>query len=125
MIAMHSKEHRDLLIRAAVALETHTDLTAADVVALIRDLRAAAEPLKAGRIRIRCTDTLKNVSYVQVDTGKRTVSCMLSNGIPAGLGYAGVLGDRVAAEFDLSDATTPSDALAIMRRHGSYEYELV
>ena len=77
------------------------------------------------RIRIKCTDSLRNVSYVHNSNGHWR--CNLSNGIPAGMSYAGVTGDEMAVLFALDDATSADDALAVMRRHGSRlcQYEVV
>jgi hypothetical protein len=77
------------------------------------------------RIRIKCTDKLRNVAYVHNTGG--SWRCNLANGIPASLSYAGVRGDEMAALFALDDAQHEDDALAAMIKHGSqhFNYEVV
>ena len=68
-------------------------------------------------IRIKCTDSHRNVSYVHNSGG--SWRCNLSTGIPASMSYAGIHGGEMAVVFALDDAQSPSDALAVMQQHGS------
>lgn len=77
-------------------------------------------------IRIRCTDDLGNIAYVY-QTKEGNWSCVLSSGTPATFWYAGVSGDEMQCRFALEDSTSPEEALAAIRKHGSprYTYTLV
>ncbi|MBA2934641.1 hypothetical protein HZF05_11095 [Sphingomonas sp. CGMCC 1.13654] len=79
-----------------------------------------------GRIRIRCADAHRNITYITRGEDHR-VRCILSNGVLASFFYAGILSDEVAARFALEDCRTPEAALEVVRRLGSrtFQYSLV
>jgi len=119
-------------IKLDIADGTPPELVGACVRAGIEDwliengYPTAAPQKTAKRIRIKCTEVrLSNVSYVHCDGGDWR--CVLANGIPAGMSYAGVLGDETKVRFKLEDATTPEEALEVMRAAGGrhWTYELV
>lgn len=79
--------------------------------------KAAKVPAPKAPIRIRTSDEIGNVSFVYRDA-LGAWRCVLANGMPAGLEYAGVSGDRVTeCRFALENTTTAADALAVLRRY--------
>lgn len=80
--------------------------------------------------RIKCSDVSYKkpaISYVVRENGR--VSCILSNGIPAALSYAGVMHtvDEQGLRFQLQDAPDGETAIALIKRHAwpaNWRYEL-
>ena len=80
------------------------------------------------QIRIKHTDYLGKVAYI-VRQANGQISCMLANGIPAALSYAGVAGDEMAMRFKLQDARDGDDMVRLLElgqlgrvRGSSYEW---
>ena len=65
------------------------------------------------QIRIKHTDYLGNVAYIVRQTNGQ-ISCMLANGIPTALSYAGVAGDEMAMRFKLQDARDGDDMVRLL-----------
>lgn len=70
-------------------------------------------------IRIKCSDHAyrpPNVAYIyqRQDGGW---GCVLANGVPAAMSYAGIGGDEMGLKFELEDARTEEDALTTVLRH--------
>lgn len=65
-------------------------------------------------IRVRCIDQLGNIAYITKDG--RGVSCVLANGIPAGLSYAvGYCPDEVGAKLKIRAARNADEVLEVVR----------
>lgn len=77
------------------------------------------------RCTIKVTDDLRNVSYLHIDGPK--VSCVLSNGTPASLFYAGFGDGEEAARIALARIHSIEDALNFCRTAGrrNRHYEVV
>lgn len=76
-------------------------------------------------MRIKCTDTFGNVSYIHKRNG--LWQCHLANGTSASFDYAGIGPDEMMFQFCLEDAETPEAALDVAKKHGNsrFKYELV
>jgi hypothetical protein len=80
-------------------------------------------PNPAHSARIKCTDQLRNVSYLHYRNGW---ICTLANGMGAALSYAGFPHNQeTACRFALDDCKTRSEVLAVAQRYGSRTYELI
>ena len=80
------------------------------------------------QIRIKHTDRLGNVAYIVRQTDGQ-ISCVLANGTPAALSYAGVAGDQMFMRFMLQDARDGDDMVRLLElgqlgraRGSSYEW---
>lgn len=77
-----------------------------------------ANPNVRERFRISCTDSLGNVSYLYRPIGG-SWCCVLGNGTPAALSYAGIPHNyQTAARFALDDTRTSAEALAVLASYG-------
>jgi hypothetical protein len=77
-------------------------------------------------IRIKCTDTLGNVSYIYSDKDGSGPYCALANGLGATFHYAGIPEKQyMELRFAFEDADTPDDFMAWVRAHGSSKYERI
>ena len=65
------------------------------------------------QIRIKHTDRLGNVAYIVRQTDGQ-ISCVLANGTPAALSYAGVAGDQMFMRFMLQDARDGDDMVRLL-----------
>jgi len=72
-------------------------------------------------IRIKATSALGGVAYIHRSIDG-AFSCVLANGIPASLSYAGIHTDEMACRFALDDCSTGEEALAIVRQRGASNY---
>jgi len=77
-------------------------------------------------IRIKATSALGGVAYIH-RAADGPFSCVLANGIPASLSYAGIHADEMGCRFALDDCSTGEEALAVVRQHGAsnYTYDLL
>ena len=80
------------------------------------------------QIRIKYTGRLGNVAYIVRQTDGQ-ISCVLANGTPAALSYAGVAGDQMFMRFMLQDARDGDDMVRLLElgqlgrvRGSSYEW---
>ena len=65
------------------------------------------------QIRIKHTDRLGNVAYIVRQTDGQ-ISCVLANGTPVALSYAGVAGDQMFMRFMLQDARDGDDMVRLL-----------
>jgi hypothetical protein len=80
-----------------------------------------ANPAHAARIK--CTDHLRNVSYLHYRNGW---VCTLDHGLSAAMSYAGFPHNQeMACKFALDDCHSPAEVLAVAKRYGSSTYELL
>jgi hypothetical protein len=76
-------------------------------------------------LRAKCSAGGRAIVYLRRIADEGPVQCLLSNGKPAGLQYAGILSDEHAAALRIQTATTSDELVEILREIGSanYNYE--
>jgi hypothetical protein len=73
-------------------------------------------------LRAKCSTGGRAIVYLRRSADEGPVQCLLSNGKPASLQYAGVQSDEHAAALRIQSATTSDELVAILREIGSSSY---
>ena len=76
-------------------------------------------------LRVKCCTGTRAVAYLHRAADAGPVQCVLSNGKPATLQYAGIFSDESTATLRIQNATTSEELATILREIGSpvYTYE--
>ena len=75
--------------------------------------------IEATKTRVVATDDLNNRSFIYCRNGRW--GCVLANGTPASLFYAGI-SEHMECLFALEDAVTAAEVLATVQKYGSRRY---